>query len=42
VHLATGQLGNVMKESVNIAYTYARSFIAAKYVFLVTASNHDD
>lgn len=30
VNVVTGQLGSVMKESVNIAYTYARSFLNAK------------
>ena len=28
VNIITGQLGNVMKESVNIAYTYSRKFIS--------------
>jgi ATP-dependent Lon protease len=37
VHLMTGQLGNVMKESVNIAYTYARSFLSTRYMPLLTA-----
>jgi Lon-like ATP-dependent protease len=27
VHMVTGQLGSVMRESVNIAYTYARKFV---------------
>lgn len=30
VNIITGQLGSVMKESVNIAYTYARQFVAIK------------
>jgi Lon-like ATP-dependent protease len=30
VHMVTGQLGAVMKESVNIAYTFARRFIREK------------
>ena len=30
VNIITGQLGSVMKESVNIAYTYARQFVATK------------
>ena len=30
VNIITGQLGSVMKESVNIAYTYARQFVAVK------------
>lgn len=30
VNVITGQLGNVMRESVNIAYTFARKFIADK------------
>lgn len=30
VHMVTGQLGNVMKESVNIAYTYARQVMAER------------
>ena len=30
VNVITGQLGSVMKESVNIAYTYARKFVAEK------------
>lgn len=28
VNIITGQLGNVMKESVNIAYTYSRKFVS--------------
>ena len=28
VNVVTGQLGSVMKESVNIAYTYARHFLS--------------
>ena len=28
INVVTGQLGSVMKESVNIAYTYARQFVA--------------
>ena len=28
VNIITGQLGNVMKESVNIAYTYSRKFLS--------------
>jgi len=32
VSVITGQLGSVMKESVNIAYTYARKLISHKYV----------
>eukprot|EP01035_Chromulina_nebulosa_P020169 gene20169-26184_t len=31
VNIITGQLGNVMKESVNIAYTFARKFIEEKF-----------
>jgi ATP-dependent Lon protease len=34
VHMVTGQLGSVMRESVNIAYTYAKKF--------VTESNADN
>ena len=30
VNIITGQLGSVMKESVNIAYTYARQFVSTK------------
>ena len=30
VNIITGQLGSVMKESVNIAYTYARQFVSVK------------
>ena len=30
VNIITGQLGSVMKESVNIAYTYARKFVSTK------------
>ena len=33
VNIITGQLGNVMKESVNIAYTFARQFITSKQPF---------
>lgn len=31
IHTVTGQLGTVMKESVNIAYTYSRQLVAQKY-----------
>lgn len=31
VHVVTGQLGNVMKESVNIAYTFARQFFLKRF-----------
>ncbi len=31
VHTVTGQLGSVMKESVSIAYTFARQFVAAQH-----------
>ena len=30
MNVITGQLGSVMKESVNIAYTYARQFVAVR------------
>jgi ATP-dependent Lon protease len=30
IHMVTGQLGNVMKESVNIAYTYARQVMVER------------
>ncbi len=35
VNIITGQLGNVMKESVNIAYTFARKFIEEKLVHFI-------
>ena len=35
----TGQLGSVMKESVNIAYTFARKFIVERYQGIVTLSS---
>jgi ATP-dependent Lon protease len=31
VTVVTGQLGNVMKESVNIAYTFARQFLVKNH-----------
>lgn len=35
VNSVTGQLGAVMKESVNIAYTFARKFVQERYVRIV-------